>query len=691
MQINVHTIFRIIVILLLFFPTVSLADDRRHDWEQYWNALIDMEAEDMAEGEDGTLNWEHHYDLLCELAARPIDINNATRENLEQLPFLSQRQVEDICEFLHLKNGMRSKGELMMIPSLDFYRRKLLECFIYIGDKRADDRFPSFDDLLGDSRHELTASLQIPFYERKGDKNDYLGYPYKHWLRYELLHSDRLRLGLIASQDAGEPLFTNGNNLGYDYYSFYLQLRRLGCIKNLVLGRYRASFGMGLVVNTNFSMGRQMMLATMGRPTDGFRPHSSRSEQGYFQGAAATISLGSGFTANAFASYRDIDATLNKADGSSSPTIATIITNGYHRTTTEMAKKGNANAMSGGANISYRDGVFSVGLTAMFTHLSHELRPKTENAAFRRFYPSGNDFLNLGVDYGYNLGTISLRGETAINRDGQLATIHKASFTIAGDVDLMFLHRYYSHRYTALYAQSFALGTRTSNEHGIYGALSWRLSRQWNVALYSDYAYFYWPRYQVSQSSWASDNMLTATFTPTDRWSFDARYRLKIRQKDKDGSDDNKTKTLTNDFTHRLRLSAAYHSPSGWSSRTRADLSLSARENTSDRGFLISQTIGYSQKRFKIDADLKYFHTDSYDARVYAYEPGLPHSFYFPPYYGHGIRYSLTARADISHSLRLTAKLGTTNYFDRPTIGSGLREINASSATDLEVMLRWRF
>ena len=36
--------------------------------------------------------------------------------------------------------------------------------------------------------------------------------------------------------------------MGYDYYSFYVAVRKLGCIKSAVIGRYKVRFGQGLVV-----------------------------------------------------------------------------------------------------------------------------------------------------------------------------------------------------------------------------------------------------------------------------------------------------------------------------------------------------------------------------------------------------------------------------------------------------------
>ena len=52
---------------------------------------------------------------------------------------------------------------------------------------------------------------------------------------------------------------------------------------------------------------------------------------------------------------------------------------------------------------------------------------------------------------------------------------------------------------------------------------------------------------------------------------------------------------------------------------------------------------------------------------------------------------ALSGLVDINDHLRLSAKVGYTNYFDRHTIGTALQQIDASHATDLDLQLRWKF
>ena len=199
------------------------------------------------------------------------------------------------------------------------------------------------------NKGELLASVKVPFYDREGDKEGYTGYKYKHWLRYNYRLNQHIKFGAVASQDANEPFFYGKNKWGYDYYSAYLQLQKLGFLKNLVVGNYRMRTGLGLVLNNNFSFGKTFGIASLSSPTAAIRPHSSRSSGNFLQGAAATFTITRTLEATVFGSYRLIDATMSDDER----TIKTIIRTGYHRTNSELDKKNNASQTTAGLNIKY--------------------------------------------------------------------------------------------------------------------------------------------------------------------------------------------------------------------------------------------------------------------------------------------------------------------------------------------------
>jgi len=657
-----------IVCILLVLSLVAKAQSA-HEWESYLREVVTVE-------DVGTEMWEEMYEQLCELDQHPMDLNHASREQLEQLPFLSAQQVEEMMTYIYQYGPMKSLAELQMIRSLDYQRRRLLAYFVKIDDDEQKRRFPSVKTMAQYGRHELLATAKVPCYERKGDREAYKGWPYRHWFRYQFSYGDEVKAGLVGAQDAGEPFFANKNRMGYDYYSYYLQLKNWWKLESLVVGKYRVSMGMGLIANNSFAMGKLSSLQNLGRSASTLRAHSSRSAADYLQGVGATVPLAKGLSVTGFLSYRAMDATLNK-DG----TAATIVTTGYHRTEKELEKKDNLKNTTFGGTVRYHQHGWHAGLNVVATHLNRKLKPNTA-VLYRQHAAKGTDFLNFSADYGYVNPRFAVNGETAMNKDGALATINSLSLQCSGQVSLMALYRFYSFRYTSLYGNSFSDGGSVQNESGIYVGVNWQPSPRWKVMAYSDYAYFPWAKYQVSLSSHAFDNMLQVSYLRND-WTLEVRYRLKLRQKD----NENKTALQTR-TEQRGRLSLSYDG--NWSSRTQLDYTQIA-SGQQERGWMASQSLGYHYRWLRLSGGMGYYHTDSYDSRVYLYESGPLYNYGFSQHSGEGIRYWLMARGEIGKRLIVTAKFGTTDYFDRSVIGSSYQQIDGSSQSDVDLQVRWKF
>lgn len=653
------------------YKDTTKSDSGIHEWE---NQIGNMLEED----DDEAADWEATYDALCELENNPVDINNATKEDMERIPFLSDNEIADILEYIYRNGAMKTAAELSMIKSLSARKCRLLQYFIHVESCERKN-FPTLRDILRYGKNEFLVTGNIPLYEREGDKKGYLGYKYKHSIRYEHSYGEYLRIGLVGAQDAGEPFFAGRNSAGYDFYSFYLSIRKLGILNALTVGRYRIRFGMGLTINNDLSLGKAMSLSSIERQGSTIRPHSSRTGYNYMQGAAATVRLLPMVTLTAFVSYRDIDATLNNDDG----TIATILKSGYHRTEAEMKKKNNSSQLAAGGNITFSSHGFSLGLSGYYATLNRELKPN-KTAAYRKYYADGKHFYNASVDYGYRNGKFSFRGETATGGCKAIATINTISYRLRSNFSLMALQRYYDYKYFSLFAQSFSDGGRVQNESGVYLGANWLPVRKLSITYYTDIAYFPWARYQAKSSSKSFDNMLSATFSATS-WTISARYRLKIQQKD------NADKTgLMNKTDHRGRISAAYTAPL-WSFKAQVDATRSTYKETST-GYMATIAAGCKAiKKLQIYTGFGYFHTQDYNSRIYSYERGMLYDFSFPAYYGEGIRYSLLAVCKPADCLTLTAKAAVTDYFDRDHIGTALQQISHSSMSDISLQLRWTF
>lgn len=624
---------------------------------------------DLSEMEDfESTRWEDYEEDMEEMSQHPINLNTATREELSRFPFLSAQQVEDIQAYIYRYGGMKSLGELAMIPSISWQQRQLLGSFVYVSTENVS-HFPTLQNIARYGKHELVGMVKIPFYDRKGDVNGYSGYKYKHGVRYQFRYGDYVKLGLLGAQDAGEPFGGGKNKLGYDFYSFYLQVRKLGRWKNITLGRYRLHEGLGLVLNNDFSFGKLSVLSSLAASSaTQIRVHSSRSSANYLQGAVATYSILRGLDLTAFFSYRQIDATLND-DG----TIRTILKTGLHRTQSEIRRQDVASNTLMGGHINYRLGGWHVGATAFFTSFSRPLKP-TKSQLYKRFAPEGDKFWNASIDYGYISHRWNIAGETATGYCGDIATLHSVSYLFSDKFSLLGLHRFYSARYYSLFSNAFAEGSDVQDENGVYLGFNWMPARRWSISAYSDFAHFAWPKYQTKTSTQSWDSQVNILYQPSRYYTLGARLRYKERAGTR---------------TDRCRCYVSMQRKN-WNARTSLDYVMSQKEERS-QGYMVSENLGYQWRWLRLAGSLGYFHTSDYESRIFVYEPGLLYQMSFGNYYGEGMRYALVARSEIGRHLLLITKLGITDYFDRDHISSGYQEIVGSSQTDLEIQLKWKW
>ena len=86
--------------LLTCIATTSIAQTQA-TWQEDYQELMREEDDDEEPGEE-------LYEWLASFIAKPIALNRATREDLEQLPFLSDQQIEDILFYRYQCQNIRS-------------------------------------------------------------------------------------------------------------------------------------------------------------------------------------------------------------------------------------------------------------------------------------------------------------------------------------------------------------------------------------------------------------------------------------------------------------------------------------------------------------------------------------------------------------------------------------------------------
>lgn len=681
---------------------------------------IEDEMELLMEQEEADYDPAQWEDELLELhrkLSEPLNLNTATREQLEQFPFLTDAQVEQLFAYRYLHGDLQTIYELPMVKLMDRRTIDLLTPFVCVQPVEQKEAFPSWGQLTHHGQHQVSTRLDVPLYRRKGYIKTYLGPSLYHSLRYRYHYRDLIQLGLTAEKDAGEPMFALHNRKGYDSYSPYFVLRDYKRLRTLALGHYKLNFGLGLVMQSGFRLGKTYSLSNDYR-NYAISPHASTDEYNYFRGAAFTLAPFRRFELTAFYSHRNLEGTLKN------DTLTAIYKTGLHRSQKEAGKRHAATLQAMGGHVVYRLPFLHVGLTGLYYFFDKPYIPRL--SGYARYNLHGQRFYNYSIDYRFFYRQFSLSGEAAKGTKGY-ALLNKLSYRPNSSYRFQLIHRLYTHDYQALFARSFGDGSTPQNENGYYLAAELAPWTRWRFFLSADFFSFPTLKYRISKPSQGMDLMGQATYTPRKNFLIVLNYRYKRKERDLTGI----TPKVTLPYhQHRARLRFTY-TPHDWILRTTFDYTCfnqpadiqpsgtqsSGSHQSSDsqstairselsHGYHLSQLVsnrwplggnlfGLPSLRcsgpLTANLQLSYFHAPDYDARLYATERGLLYTFNSVMLYGHGLRGSLVLRYDFSRSLSLLTKYGITHYFDREEISSGDDLITGRSKNDLQFQLNWKF
>ena len=647
--------------------------------------LEDLSVNNDINNSVNSLNWENELEELSNRLQEPVNLNSATREQLEQFPFLSDIQIEHLLAYIYIHGQMETIYELQLVEELDRQTIQYLLPFVCI---KAINNEPAFrwKTMLKDAgrygKNEVLTRLDIPFYKRKGYEHTYLGPSVFYSVKYTFRYRDQLYAGGVAEKDAGEPFAALHNRYGYDYYSFYLLLQNCGRLKSLAVGNYRLSFGQGLVMSTDYLMGKTIYASSFNNRSTGIKKHSSTDEYNYFRGVATTVALTKRLSVSAFYSHRNMDGVVTDGE------ITSVYKTGLHRSRKEADKKNLLTSQLTGGNVSYQQNHIRLGITGVYYVFNRPYEP--ELTGYSKYNIHGNHFYNLGIDYAYRWRRFSFQGETAIGKQGW-ASLNRLQYSPVQDIQFMLIHRFYSYDYWAMYAHSFGEGSTVQNEQGYYVGLETTPFSHWRFFVSFDLFSFPWKKYRINKPSRGTDGLIQATFTPRTNLSMYLKYRYKQKERDLTGSKGTLTLPI---FHHQLRYRLNYSLNDVFSSRTTLDYNhFHSQDRAATKGYQVTQMISSQLPWTRLFADVQgsYFCTDDYDSRVYVSEKGLLYTFYTPSFQGRGFRCAVRLRYELNKHWLFITKFGETIYLNRNEIGSGNDLIYGNKKADIQMQLRIKF
>ena len=661
---------------LFIIPACSAQNPSENLMEE---VLEDLSVNNDINNSVNSLNWENELEELSNRLQEPVNLNSATREQLEQFPFLSDIQIEHLLAYIYIHGQMETIYELQLVEELDRQTIQYLLPFVCIKAINNESSF-RWKTMLKDAgrygKNEVLTRLDIPFYKRKGYEHTYLGPSVYNSVKYTFRYRDQLYAGGVAEKDAGEPFAALHNSYGYDYYSFYLLLQNCGRLKSLAVGNYRLSFGQGLVMSTDYLMGKTIYASSFNNRSTGIKRHSSTDEYNYFRGVATTVALTKRLSVSAFYSHRNMDGVVTDGE------ITSVYKTGLHRSRKEADKKNLLTSQLTGGNVSYQQNHIRLGITGVYYVFNRPYEP--ELTGYSKYNIHGNHFYNLGIDYAYRWRRFSFQGETAIGKQGW-ASLNRLQYSPVQDIQFMLIHRFYSYDYWAMYAHSFGEGSTVQNEQGYYVGLETTPFSHWRFFVSFDLFSFPWKKYRINKPSRGTDGLIQATFTPRTNLSMYLKYRYKQKERDLTGSKGTLTLPI---FHHQLRYRLNYSLNDVFSSRTTLDYNhFHSQDRAATKGYQVTQMISSQLPWTRLFADVQgsYFCTDDYDSRVYVSEKGLLYTFYTPSFQGRGFRCAVRLRYELNKHWLFITKFGETIYLNRNEIGSGNDLIYGNKKADIQM------
>ena len=424
--------------------------------------------------EDDEILQEDVQEQLMNIAANPIDLNHTNADELAELMFLSDEQIDAILMYQY-EHGFKEIYELQLIDCLRDYEIRNLLPFVEVKGERlkAKGKDMYFREVFHYAKHEMTLRTDARNIE------DFEGDPMYGKLRYRFNYKNKVQAGVsVLRRQGDEAIRQEGER--WDYGG-YIQLKDIGPMKTVVAGNYQASFGYGLVVGSPFKRGKSAYIQSTATTDEGLKKYSSVGDSyNYFHGVGATARVSSWADVSAFYSLR----------------------------------KGKEDAWNHvvGVNATARWRKLKVGVTGVeeISLLGDEaMRQKARGA--------------MGANVRYNWGKVDVWGEVAASHTEQWGwgTIMGVRVNPISDLNLLAIYRYYSPEFDNVYANSLCSWSRMKDEHGGYLGVEYNRLKNWQFSAFGD--------------MWKTgfETMAQADFIPQKDYRMHTRFRVK-RKDEKD-------------------------------------------------------------------------------------------------------------------------------------------------------------
>ena len=674
---------------------------------------LDAFVQELFPQPEDDLNYEKVYETLFLLYSNPLDLNRATREELQALYVLSELQVNSFLTYKKNYGELMTLYELQAVPYFGLETIYKILPFVTINQTLRKSSRPLLQRIAKEAeshylltRYARTLEQQKGYTTAASPSQQYIGSPDRIYTRYRINKANDYSLGFTLEKDAGEAIIFDRKTYrnGADFVSYHAYFKDIGKLKTLAVGDFQAQFGQGLLFSAGLTVGKgSETVQTLRRANLGLLPYTSSLESGYFRGVGATYQIGKNFELTAIYSRIRRDGSVNENLDSleqgveNEVFIETLRTTGMHRTANEVAGKGIFLENTFGGNLLYTPQKIPLQLGLAYLHTVY-------NLPFQRSFSSAKDSLrfayefagnrnsNIGLSANYQWQNFSFFGEAARSSSGGLGALGGFVASLSPIVDLSFLYRHYDRNFHTFYGSAFAENTRNINETGAYWGLKITPNRKWKIAAYYDKFSFPWIRYRVDRPSDGYEYLLRITHQISRKISLYAQVRQEV--KDRNVSSDFIT-TRMGEVASTTRknylLNLDYKAEQIFTFKSRVQYSTFDIAGKRTTGVAVIQDIGVKWKRWEFDTRFALFGTDDFDTRQYVYEQDVLWAFSFPAYNGQGTRkYFMLKYAPIKR-MDIWVRYARFDYKSQETISSSGEQIIGNTRSEIKIQIRWKF
>ncbi|NLN95033.1 MAG: helix-hairpin-helix domain-containing protein [Bacteroidales bacterium] len=657
--------------------------------------------EDHAEASESEYDYTDLFAELEYFLTYPLPVNIATFDELRQLFFLNDLQINNLLKYISDYGKIVSIYELAYIDGFDREVISMLKPFITFIDTRTKARItPRQAFKYGRNqlfvRYQQLLETQLGFSPIedslliKNPNQRYLGSPFKLYTRYAYNYYNRVRWGFTAEKDPGEEFFKGSQKNGFDFYSGFVFVKGNKFLREIIIGDYHLQFGQGLTLWTSYSFGKTSDVTSIRKTQRGIKPNTSVNENQFLRGSAVTFGY-KRFTFTAFGSHKKIDATISKTDSISGKAteVSALLYTGLHRIPRELNNQHSISETLFGGRASFTGTRFQAGLTFYNMKLSANLEPSAQ--LYNKFYFRGNENHALGADILYLFRGGQLFGEISRSASGGSAILVGTSLFPSPRLVLSGIYRKYDKNYQNLYNAPFAESSN-AGENGLFLGMYFMLAPGLNFSGYVDHFRFQWLRFRVNAPSQGKEYSGELTYSISRTAEIRLKYRYKQREQNLAGNE--KITSIYPYEKQSLRFHISYMALPQLTMRNRFERVINiGTDKVRKNGYLIYQDVIWKPVKLPFSLTTRYalFDTDSFDERIYAYENDILYAFSVPAYYYKGSRVYLLLNYKVSKHFECWLRYSRSWFSNVSSLGSGLDEISGNTRSELKAQIRFKF